>query len=70
MAEERFFHSTTDQQQQMTDSKLKELFFHQTPKVEPKCEHEWPTQEGAAMEDKSCVKCGMSFVRYAFTECP
>lgn len=38
-----------------------------TPKP---CDHDWPEDEhGTAMEG-CCTKCGMSFTRYIFTECP
>ncbi len=37
----------------------------------PPCDHDWPEQRP---EDDcfsgQCTKCGMSFTRYVFTECP
>ena len=37
----------------------------------PKCDHEWEHGEwpGGAYGPTECTKCGMSFMRYAHTEC-
>ena len=49
---------------------------HVTPAYPPGCNHEWEYTEfkdecGQLREEPShCVKCGMSFTRYIFTECP
>lgn len=39
---------------------------HVTPTPEP-CEHEW---DNGGCNPEQCLKCGMSFTRYIFTECP
>ena len=44
-----------------------EIFVHKMAKVDPHCEHEWP-QPVTDMD--CCLKCGLSFVAYTFTECP
>jgi hypothetical protein len=50
---------------------------HVTPSYPPGCQHEWHYEEvknaaGHVIEETPthCVKCGMSFTRYIFTECP
>lgn len=44
------------------------LFYHETPKPQG-CEHQWTELEGDGFGG-NCVKCGMSFARHVFTECP
>lgn len=36
----------------------------ETPKP---CDHDWDNE---GMNPEQCLKCGMSFTRYIFTECP
>jgi hypothetical protein len=49
---------------------------HVSPSYPPGCQHEWEyieilDEDGRINEEPShCKKCGMSFTRYIFTECP
>jgi len=52
---------------------------HVTPSYPPGCQHEWVyvqvqdedgRMRGPQEEPSHCRKCGMSFTRYIFTECP
>lgn len=42
------------------------FYDHVTPTPQP-CDHDWGTGPG---DPETCIKCGMSFTRYIFTECP
>ena len=39
-------------------------------KAPVKCDHDWPQDQGGINDNPNCTKCGISFTRYAFTECP
>jgi len=45
---------------------------HVTPSYPETCSHDWEYVETANgdPEPSHCVKCGMSFTRYIFCECP
>jgi N-acetylneuraminic acid mutarotase len=40
--------------------------FHVSPSYQP-CDHEW---NNGGNDPTQCLKCGMSFTRYIFMECP
>lgn len=43
---------------------------HITPAA-VQCRHEWPTKAGGEVDKFGrCPKCGMSFLRYVYTQCP
>jgi hypothetical protein len=52
------------------------LTVHVSPSYPSGCQHEWAyvqvkDEDGRMNEEPShCTKCGMSFTRYIFTECP
>lgn len=52
------------------------ITIHVTPNYRPGCKHEWAyvktrIEGGYTDETPShCIRCGMSFTRYIFTECP
>ena len=48
----------------LLDCRLDEVQVHISPAYTP-CDHDWNT----VMEPEYCLKCGMSFTRYIFTEC-
>jgi hypothetical protein len=51
-------------------TKEKILHMHVTP-LPVKCEHVWPDNDGLGVKDMDrCEKCGLSFLRYTFTELP
>ena len=39
---------------------------HVTPKPNDSCQHDWDRVE----DPQQCIKCGISFARYVFTQCP
>jgi hypothetical protein len=44
---------------------------HVSPSYPPGCIHEWVYFDSQENDVPShCAKCGMSFTRYIFTECP
>jgi hypothetical protein len=47
---------------------------HRSPSYPPGCKHEWvyrgELEEQEGYEPSHCEKCGMSWTRYIFTECP
>ena len=54
----------------MNDEKTPEIYIHITPLPKP-CEHDWPADETGQVDmNGCCTKCGMSFTRYIFMECP
>lgn len=44
-----------------------DAFLNAAPVPKP-CDHDWPDQP--SMDSSRCAKCGMSFARHVFTECP
>lgn len=42
---------------------------HVTLTPEP-CDHDWPEGDHGTDMNGCCTKCGLSFTRYIFTECP
>jgi len=45
---------------------------HVTPSYKEDCDHDFPTDDESGQVEMSscCTKCGISFTRYIFTECP
>lgn len=58
--------------EELTERRKRELEAEAGTAPEPvKCDHEW--SNGGIIDDPNdayCVKCGCSFWRYAFMECP
>lgn len=52
------------------DKPTEPVVIHVCPSYPPDCKHEWIYEDAWAESPSHCGKCGMSWTRYIFTECP
>lgn len=64
---------TPDEEKLLAELKLivpDAVHVHISPHYPPGCKHEWAYADDECGEPSHCGKCGISFTRYIFTECP